>query len=219
MAAVAENPDEANVMSVNVGGVFDSWGVCQITKEEVEIDIPEVPEGWVEVRRKRGRGVKKLVAGHGQGCRDSCCEKLEEKEVFVCPVEKEETSVLEMGFEVTDVKRALAAVSRITSKGNVVVFGEKEGEDYIEHAQTGRRIMMRRKNGAYVVDARLVGSGEAVEIYVDSAAEESVCPRDWAKEFGMTAVAKGKEMKLAGANGSRIGHYGKRMIKVEAPVF
>ena len=47
-----------------------------------------------------------------------------------------------------DVRRALAAVSRITSRGNRVVFAENEGEDYIEHVKTGKKMMMRRKWGA-----------------------------------------------------------------------
>ena len=40
---------------------------------------------------------------------------------------------MEMGFQVCDVKRALAAVSRITAKGNRVSFGPDEGDNFIQN--------------------------------------------------------------------------------------
>ena len=59
---------------------------------------------------------------------------------------------MEMGFEVCDVRRALAAVSRITSRGNRVVFGENEGEDHTAHAKTGKKMMVMRRKGGGVCD-------------------------------------------------------------------
>ena len=138
------------------------------------------------------------------------------KDLFIGAVDK---GYMEMGFEVCDVRRPLAAVSRMTSKGNRVVFGPKEEDNYIQHVESGKKIMMRKKGGAYVVDVMLVGSGKKTEITIDSAAEEAVCPEEWASEFETTQVKKGEEMSLVSANGGKIKHFGKRTVIFEAPVF
>ena len=138
------------------------------------------------------------------------------KEVFIGAVDK---GYVEMGFEVCDVRRPLAAVSRMTSKGNRVVFGPGEEDNYIQHVESGKKIKMRKKGGAYVVDVVLVGSGQTAEITIDSAAEEAVCPAEWANEFDMTRVKEGEEMSLVSANGGKIKHYGRRKVIFEAPVF
>ena len=52
----------------------------------------------------------------------------------------------------------------------------------------------------------------AGEITIDSAAEESVCPEEWEKEFGLKEVEKGKEMKFRNASGGRMNHYGSRAV-------
>ena len=49
-----------------------------------------------------------------------------------------------MGLEVCDVRKALAAVSRITAKGNRVVFGSESEESYIQNVATGKMIGMRK---------------------------------------------------------------------------
>jgi hypothetical protein len=46
------------------------------------------------------------------------------------------------------------------------------------------------------------------EITVDSAAEESVCPREWCKDFGTRAPDK--LLKFVNASGGPMGHYGER---------
>ena len=136
--------------------------------------------------------------------------------VFIGAVEK---GHMEMGFEVCDVRKALAAVSRITAKGNRVAFGPREEDNYIQNANNGKRIQMRRKGGAYVVDVALVGSGQKAEITIDSAAEESVCPEDWTKEFEMTKLKDGEAMTLVSANGGKINHYVRRKVLFDASVF
>ena len=65
---------------------------------------------------------------------------------------------------------------------STICFGPKEEDNYIQHVESGKKIKMRKKGGAYVVDVALVGSGQTTEITIDSAAEEPVCPREWAKE-------------------------------------
>ena len=53
-------------------------------------------------------------------------------------------------FQVTKVKKPLAAVSKITEKGNWVCFGPKEA--YIENIATGKRTNMQLHNGTYSLD-------------------------------------------------------------------
>ena len=56
-------------------------------------------------------------------------------------------------------------------------------------------------------------SGEWVEITVDSAAEESVCPQDRRKQFWMWEVSR--KMNSVNASGGKINHYGQREVVVK----
>ena len=58
--------------------------------------------------------------------------------------------------------------------------------------------------------------GVATAVTVDSAAEESVCPRGWAGHFGTDPVLNGKELKLVNASGGKITHYGTRKVAMQA---
>ena len=55
--------------------------------------------------------------------------------------------------------------------------------------------------------------GEWLEITVDSAAEESVCPQAWGKQYGMGEVCQ--KMDLVNASGSQTNHYGQREVVVK----
>ena len=58
-----------------------------------------------------------------------------------------------------------------------------------------------------------VGDGRGKTfITVDSAAEESVCPKAWGDHFGTEDVRPGEEMRLVNANGGKIAHYGSRRV-------
>ena len=52
--------------------------------------------------------------------------------------------------------------------------------------------------------------GVRAEITVDSAADESVCPRQWAAHFG--TGPKERDLKLVNASGGPIAHYGSRKV-------
>ncbi len=54
-------------------------------------------------------------------------------------------------FQVTDVTKPLAAVSRIVEKGNVVQFGPKPEDNFIR-SESGKKIPIRRERGTYVID-------------------------------------------------------------------
>ena len=77
---------------------------------------------------------------------------------------------------------------------------------------------MRRRGKSYVIEVKLP-SGEIAVITVDSAAEESVCPKGWAAEFKELAVEKGKELNLINASGGMIPHYGAKTVTFKAAVF
>ena len=57
-----------------------------------------------------------------------------------------------MGFHVTEVKKPLAAVSRIAEKGNLVQFGPRPEDCYIMNIETKEKMMMRLERGTYVLD-------------------------------------------------------------------
>ena len=71
--------------------------------------------------------------------------------------------LMSLGFQVSDVQKPLAAVWRIAEKGNIVQFGPKEEDNYIQNVQTGQRLLMTRKGGSYVLDAEFMIEEDKVE--------------------------------------------------------
>ena len=66
------------------------------------------------------------------------------------------SAVMSLGFQVSDVQKPLVAVRRISEKGNLVKFGPRAEDNYIESVSTGSKIMMIRKGGSYVIPAEMV---------------------------------------------------------------
>ena len=66
-----------------------------------------------------------------------------------------EGRIMGMGFEVTDVKKPLMAVSRICEKGNVVQFGPEDSHNFIQNIQTGEKLYMKKKGNSYVLEGAL----------------------------------------------------------------
>ena len=68
---------------------------------------------------------------------------------FIGAVEDERAGGAAMGlnFQVTDVRKPLLAVTRITEKGNVVQFGPAESDNYIKNQLSGNKILLRKKGG------------------------------------------------------------------------
>lgn len=64
--------------------------------------------------------------------------------------------VLGLKFQVTDVHKPLLAVRRLVEKGNVVSFGPEPNENFILNKSTGKKIMMEKKGGSFVVKANFV---------------------------------------------------------------
>ena len=67
----------------------------------------------------------------------------------------ENGKTLEMGFQVTDVKKALLAVSRLCEKGNIVQFGPEPQHNYIQNVTTGERLHMKRRGNSWVLPGEL----------------------------------------------------------------
>ena len=58
-----------------------------------------------------------------------------------------------MAFQATtDVKKPLAAASKITAKGNRIVLDDGESDSYIGNKKTGTRIPFTIENGVYIME-------------------------------------------------------------------
>ena len=66
------------------------------------------------------------------------------------PLQDEGRPELSITFQVTKVKKPLAAVSKITEQGDRVCFGPSEA--YIENVATGKRTNLELHNGNYSLD-------------------------------------------------------------------
>jgi len=127
--------------------------------------------------------------------------------------------VMQMGFEVSDGKKPLAAVWRIADQGNLVQFGPSAEHNKITNIKSGAVVPLEKKGGAYIlrVDMRRKSEkGEwescgVAEVTIDSAAEESVCPKAWAEGFPIKPLTGGP-MNFRTASGAPMGHYGSRNV-------
>ena len=69
----------------------------------------------------------------------------------------------DMLFQVTDVGKPLASVSRILDKGNTVVFSRKQGGSYIVNNCTGQKIPLTEEKGTFVLDVEYLEPDESAE--------------------------------------------------------
>ena len=77
-----------------------------------------------------------------------------EKEVtFMDPGSR---AILGMTFQVTEVRKPLAAVWRLAEKGNLIQFGPLEAQCFVHHVATGQKIPLHKKGGSYVLKASFV---------------------------------------------------------------
>ena len=60
--------------------------------------------------------------------------------------------ISDMLFQVTDVGKPLASVTRILDKGNSVVFSRKPGGSYIVNNKSGQKIQLTEEKGTFVMD-------------------------------------------------------------------
>ena len=73
------------------------------------------------------------------------------REVTFRAEDMEGDKMMGLEFQVSEVKKPLAAVCRIAEKGNLVQFGPKEEDNFIKNVKTGEKVMLRKKGGSYVM--------------------------------------------------------------------
>jgi hypothetical protein len=101
-------------------------------------------EGSFEILKKHQKkaGQKKKKELERVEMRSEECEENKQAlkgEVLVGMVEEDKERQMVMDFQVCEVKKALAAVHKICTAGNVVQFGEKDEECFIKNKTTGRK--------------------------------------------------------------------------------
>ena len=64
-------------------------------------------------------------------------------------------------FQGTDVRKPLLAVRRLVERGNAMQFGPKPENNYILHDESGRKIILEKKGGSFVIKAYFVQNVEA----------------------------------------------------------
>ena len=69
------------------------------------------------------------------------------------PLFKTNGQLASMTFQATtDVKKPLAAASKITAMGNRIVLDDAGSDSYIENKKTGTRILLKIENGVYMME-------------------------------------------------------------------
>ena len=68
--------------------------------------------------------------------------------------------MLEMGFQVTDVKKPLLAVSRLCEKGNIVQFGPDPCQNFVYNVASGERLMLQRRGNSWVIPGEFAEAGD-----------------------------------------------------------
>ena len=88
-------------------------------------------------------------------------------------------------------------------------------DNYILDKRSGKKLQLYPDGqGSYLMKLK-TEDGRKLEVKVDSAADESVCPEWWFRDHGIYAPRE--RMTFRGANGAKIGHIGERSIKVVSP--
>ena len=66
---------------------------------------------------------------------------------------------LQIGFQVTDVKKPLLAVRRLCENGNVVQFGPDQHHNFVMNVASGERIQLVRRGNSWVIPSEFVEPG------------------------------------------------------------
>ena len=155
----------------------DAVWVCPVAQQDVEVPVKEVevpvcgetteitvdsaaeesvcPLRWAEQFRmtpiEEGREMKLINASGG---------KIKHWGARKVTVEAEGAGrPLEIGFQVTDVKKPLLAVRRLCEKGNVVQFGPEAHHNFVMNVTTGERLTLKRRGNSWVLPGKFVDVG------------------------------------------------------------
>ena len=80
---------------------------------------------------------------------------------------------------------------------------------------TGKKIILEKDKGVYTMKVWVKSGNRKVKdsIVVDSGASECVMPKAWFPEIESMKAKKG--VRFAGANGSDLGNFGRKIIEFE----
>ena len=131
------------------------------------------------------------------------------KEVYAVEASEQECGML---FHMTDSKRMLASVDKITAAGNEVHFGPAPTENYVMNIKTKHRIPLKKRNGVFIMEVYFIVGDQRVsgEIIVGSGALECVMPKDMLPHLEKMSAKAG--VRFAAANGAELGNYGRKLI-------
>ena len=134
----------------------NSWtrrGRSEVTVDSAA-DESVCPKEWGEVFELKevepGREMKLTNANGGK------IEHYGQRDVSFEVGDGDNAKVISMGFQVSDVRKPLAAVHRIVEKGNKVCFGPSREDNFIENVKTKEKVYMRKKGRSYVLDVDFV---------------------------------------------------------------
>ena len=71
--------------------------------------------------------------------------------------------VMGLEFQASGVKKPLAAVWRIAEKGNIVQFGPRPDDNFIQNIETEEKIMMKKRGGSYVMEVEFMKKDETFQ--------------------------------------------------------
>ena len=66
---------------------------------------------------------------------------------------------LAMNFQVTDVRKPLLSVSRLCEQGNLVQFGPRDSDNYIQNVAGGQKLRLERRGNSWVIPGKLAEAG------------------------------------------------------------
>ena len=206
-----------NVNHVNVGGV---WAIAQVAVEAVE----KGPRGaeWSLVPGKQPR---RLGTGCSRGCagragRPGCCMKGAESKEFL---KLHEAQKLINGFP--EMNKTLRLKNRFEelaeSEEQEIIWKDcvklepKVKKDEVRETKVkmtkANRFTKHVDEVIHICPVGVQGKWMPLgtgEITVDSAAEESVCPKGWGEAFPMRKPSRW--LRFVNASGGPMGHYGEK---------
>ena len=138
MGTVAEEVRTIN--AVPVSGTWKQVGTGEITIDSAaEESVCPKTWGGVYPTRDPARWLKFTNASGG-----SMNHYGEKEAKFTVG---QDATVMSLGFQISDALKPLAAVWRIADRGNLIQFGPKEEDNFIQSITTKKKIPMARKGG------------------------------------------------------------------------
>ena len=150
--ALDEEPAyEINAVTAQIGGKkYVAVGKGKITvdsgAEESVMPAKMLPEEPTKTPQKK----KRFVAANGGEM-----NHYGEKDVKFRGIQGNH-HLSQMKFQISDVTKPLAAVTRIVEKGNIVQFGPEKEQCFIQNINTGRKIPIEKEANAYVMNVEFL---------------------------------------------------------------